>query len=52
VRQAFALRTSAVPRQIVILDDVMTTGSTCAELARIFKKQGSAKVLVWCLARA
>ena len=52
VRHAFALRAKAIPGQVVILDDVMTTGSTCAELARILKKQGCGQVLVWCLARA
>jgi predicted amidophosphoribosyltransferase len=52
VRQAFALRNKAVPGQVVILDDVMTTGSTCAELARTLKTRGCAQVLVWCLARA
>ncbi|MCZ6499988.1 MAG: ComF family protein [Gammaproteobacteria bacterium] len=52
VRKAFALRRKTVPERIVIIDDVMTTGSTCAELARTFKSQGTRQVLVWCLARA
>ena len=52
VRQAFALRNKAVPGQVVILDDVMTTGSTCAELAHTLKTRGCGQVLVWCLARA
>ena len=52
LRHAFSLRNRAVPGQVVILDDVMTTGSTCAELARTLKKRGCGQVLVWCLARA
>ena len=52
VQKAFALRSKTVPERIVIIDDVMTTGSTCAELARTFKSQGTRQVLVWCLARA
>ncbi len=52
VQKAFALRGKTVPERIVIIDDVMTTGSTCAELARTFKSQGTGQVLVWCLARA
>ncbi len=52
VQKAFALRNRTVPERIVIIDDVMTTGSTCAELARTFKSQGTREVLVWCLARA
>ncbi len=52
VYKAFALRCKTVPQQVVIIDDVMTTGSTCAELARTFRRQGTEQVLVWCLARA
>ena len=52
VQKAFALRHKTVPERIVIIDDVMTTGTTCAELARTFKSQGTIQVLVWCLARA
>lgn len=52
MQRAFALRAKTVPEQVIIIDDVMTTGSTCAELARTFKSQGTLEVLVWCLARA
>ena len=39
-------------RRIVIVDDVITTGSTVAELARALKQAGAVTVDVWCVARA
>ena len=39
-------------RRIVIVDDVITTGSTVAELARALKQAGAATIDVWCVARA
>lgn len=38
-------------RHIVLVDDVMTTGSTVTELALVFKKAGVQRVDVWCCAR-
>ncbi len=53
VRGAFALRTgTALPAHVAILDDVMTTGATLAECARVLKRAGVARVDVWALARA
>lgn len=40
------------PRHIVVLDDVMTTGTTLRECARTLKRAGVARVDVWALARA
>ncbi len=37
---------------VVIVDDVVTTGATCNELARLLKKSGVQKVGVWSVARA
>lgn len=37
---------------IVVLDDVMTTGTTLREAARTLKRAGVARVEVWALARA
>lgn len=37
---------------VLIIDDVMTTGSTVNELARVLKKNGVKQVGVLCLARA
>ncbi|MEO7065765.1 MAG: ComF family protein [Rhodanobacter sp.] len=53
VRGAFALRKAVIlPAHVAILDDVMTTGSTLAECARVLKHAGVQQVDVWALARA
>jgi ComF family protein len=53
VRGAFAVRAgSALPAHVAILDDVMTTGATLAECARVLQRAGVARVDVWALARA
>jgi ComF family protein len=53
VRGAFALSPDiALPAHVAILDDVMTTGATLAECARVLKRAGAQRVDVWALARA
>ena len=53
VRGAFGLRAGvSLPAHVAILDDVMTTGATLAECARVLKRAGVARVDVWALARA
>ena len=53
VRGAFALRRGAsLPAHVAVLDDVMTTGATLAECARVLKRAGVLRVDVWALARA
>jgi ComF family protein len=53
VHGAFALREGvALPAHVAVLDDVMTTGATLAECARVLKDAGVARVDVWALARA
>lgn len=53
VRAAFATRPSvAWPAHVALLDDVMTTGATLAECARVLKRAGVQRVDVWALARA
>jgi predicted amidophosphoribosyltransferase len=37
---------------VAILDDVMTTGATLAECARVLRRAGVQQVDVWALARA
>ncbi len=52
VNGAFAVR--ALPsgiRHIALVDDVVTTGATVGELARILKRQGVERVDVWAVAR-
>ena len=55
VRGAFAvepLRVSELEgRNVALVDDVMTTGATFAELARTLLQAGAAQVQVWALAR-
>ena len=40
------------PHHVAIVDDVMTTGTTVAECARVLKKAGARRVDVWVAARA
>ena len=55
MRGAFAVdprrRRELLGRHIALLDDVMTTGATLQEMARMLKKAGAAQVQVWVLAR-
>lgn len=51
VRNAFALTSRDIPAHVAIIDDVITTGSTTQELARLFRRAGAERVDVWTLAR-
>ncbi|HKM69823.1 MAG TPA: ComF family protein [Stellaceae bacterium] len=54
VRGAFAMRgrRSVAGKRVVIIDDVMTTGATVHECARVLKRAGAVSVGVLTLARA
>ena len=52
LRQAFALREKIGASHVALIDDVVTTGSTCAELARTLKSAGLQTVEVWAVARS
>ncbi|KZC34712.1 competence protein ComF [Rhodanobacter sp. FW510-R12] len=53
VHGAFALREGvALPAHVALLDDVMTTGATLAECARVLRRAGVQRIDVWALARA
>ena len=51
LRGAFAVHESIQGRRIALIDDVMTTGSTLAELARACRKAGAVTVEAWVVAR-
>jgi len=55
VRGAFAVepgrRAAIAGRRIAVVDDVMTTGSTGEEIARVLKQAGAAHVALWVFAR-
>jgi ComF family protein len=52
VRGAFALTGKLPAPHVAIIDDVVTTGSTVNELARVLKRAGARRVEVWAAARA
>ena len=52
VRGAFLASNARMPRHVALIDDVLTTGSTCEELARVLKAAGVERVDVWVVARA
>lgn len=51
VRGAFAVRRPLAGATVAVVDDVMTTGATLAEMARALKGAGAARVVNWVLAR-
>jgi ComF family protein len=55
VRGAFALeprrREEVRGRSVTVVDDVMTTGATAAEIARVLLAAGAARIDVWVVAR-
>lgn len=52
LRGAFELELKRPRQHVAILDDVVTTGATVDELARLLKRAGVARVEVWACARA
>lgn len=52
VRGAFVVRGRTLPDHVALVDDVMTTGATLSECARVLKRAGVARVDVWVVARA
>ena len=52
IKNAFRMVTTPKAKHIAILDDVLTTGATANELARVIKASGINRVDVWVCARA
>jgi ComF family protein len=52
VREAFAVTGEVDHGRIAILDDVVTTGSTVGEIARLLQRAGAARLEAWAVARA
>lgn len=51
IKGAFAMLRSIDAEHIAILDDVITTGSTVNEIARVLKRAGVKRIEVWAIAR-
>ncbi|MFW2372377.1 MAG: double zinc ribbon domain-containing protein [Gammaproteobacteria bacterium] len=51
IRKAFKFDNSRQYEYVIVFDDVITTGSTMAELVKEIKQQGVKRVDVWSLAR-
>lgn len=52
IRGAFECALDLTGKEVIVVDDVMTTGATLNEFARTLKKHGAARVSNWVAARA
>ena len=52
IRDAFRVETAFAAKSVVIVDDIVTTGSTANELARELKRAGAEDVQLWACAHA
>jgi ComF family protein len=52
IKGAFACRSDIEGRHVAVLDDVMTTGATMNEAAKVLKQRGASRVTAWVVARA
>ncbi len=54
IKGAFVFKKDTVfnEKKIIIIDDVLTTGTTVKEAAKIFKKKGAEKIFVFTLAKS
>lgn len=52
LKNAFVIDANIRNKDVVIIDDVITTGSTANEIAKLCKQLGAHDVQIWCLMRA
>lgn len=52
ILNAFDCKMNLSGQHIALIDDVMTTGATLNELAKVLKKQGAGEISNWVIARA
>jgi ComF family protein len=52
MKNAFSIQKTFDFKRVALIDDVMTTGSTVNEAAKILKQHGAAQVDIWTIARA
>lgn len=52
IRGAFACEADLAGRRVALVDDVMTSGASLDELARVVKRAGAVEVAAWVVARA
>jgi predicted amidophosphoribosyltransferase len=52
VRRTFVCDAGFEGERVAVVDDVLTTGSTLNELARVLRKAGASSVRGWVIARA
>lgn len=51
LRGAFTMDARVAGKHIALLDDVMTTGATLSELARVARRAGASRIEAWTIAR-
>ena len=51
LKKAFSLRKPLVYQRVALVDDVITTGSTLNEVAKLLRQHGAQEIQVWGLAR-
>jgi predicted amidophosphoribosyltransferase len=52
IRHAFVAVTKLAAAHVAIIDDVVTTGSTVNEIAKVLRRAGAQRIEVWAVARA
>ncbi len=52
LRKAFAMKNAIHADHVAIIDDVVTTGNTVNEFAKLVRRSGVGKIDIWSFARA